>query len=198
MAQTGGGSIQQGVVPAAGQTGMEPASLVVSRASVTPAGAGVGFPAVNDSVLAAAPAVVPTAAVAPAAIDRLLATQPVPESNAVASAIVTRASSGRLPAPGLMPSGRPFALLPASPVPHSDAAVVDHAGGQPAVDVTPRLAAPRTAASGEASDQVLLHFVDARPGNAAARAGNQHPATRLFGLDLPTLDLLAAAATKWQ
>jgi hypothetical protein len=88
--------------------------------------------------------------------------------------------------------------LPASPVPHSDAAVLDHAGGQPAGDATPRVAAAATAASGRASDEVLLRIAEARAGNAAARAGNQHPATRLFGLDLQTLDLLAGAATKRQ
>jgi hypothetical protein len=48
------------------------------------------------------------------------------------------------------------------------------------------------------SDEVLLRFVEARAGSAAARAGNQHPAAPLFALDLQTLDLLAAAATKRQ
>jgi hypothetical protein len=89
-------------------------------------------------------------------------------------------------------------VLPASPVPHSDAAAVDHAGGQPAGDARPRVAALRAAASGQASDEVLLRFVEARAGNTAARAGNQHPATGLFSLDLQTLDLLAGAATKRQ
>jgi hypothetical protein len=135
---------------------------------------------------------------APATVDRVLATQPVPESNAVASAIVGRASSGRLSALRLMPSRWPSRVLPASPVPHSDAPVRDHAGGQPAGDATPRVAALRTAASDQASDEVLLRFAEARAGNAAARAGTRHPTTRLFGLDPQTLDLLAAAATKRQ
>jgi hypothetical protein len=88
--------------------------------------------------------------------------------------------------------------LPVSPVPHSAATAVDHAGGQPVGDAAPRVAAPRTPASGQASDEVLLRIAEARPGNAASRAGNQHPATELFGLDLQTLDLLAGAATKRQ
>jgi hypothetical protein len=89
-------------------------------------------------------------------------------------------------------------VLPASPAPHSDIAAAEQAGGQTAGDAAPRVAALRTAASGQASDEVFLRFVEARAGNTAAQAGNQHPATALFGLDLQTLDLLAAAATKRQ
>ena len=126
-----------------------------------------------------------SAAVAPAAVDRVLAAQPVRESSAATSAIVGRASSGW-----------PSALLPVSPVPHSAATAVDHAGGQPVGDAAPRVAAPRTPASGQASDEVLLRIAEARPGNAASRAGNQHPATGPFGLDLQTLDLLARAAAR--
>jgi autotransporter-associated beta strand protein len=184
VAQEAGAGIQQA---AAGLAGTGPASLVVSSASVTPAGGGAGSPAVSDSVLAVAAVPVPTAAVAPAAVDRLLATQAVPESNAVAPAIVGRAFSGWS-----------SVLLPASPVPHSDAAAADHAGGQPVGDARPRVAVLQTAASGRANDEVLLRIAEARAGNAARRAGNQHPATGFFGLDLQTLDLLAGAATQRQ
>jgi hypothetical protein len=62
----------------------------------------------------------------------------------------------------------------------------------------PQVAALRTAASGQASDEVLLRFTGARAGNTAAGAGNRHPATPLFGLDLQTLDLLAGTAMKRQ
>jgi autotransporter-associated beta strand protein len=206
----------QAAVAAAGLSGTEAASLVVSGASVMPAGGAANSAAVSDSVLAAAAAAVPTAAMAPAAVDRVLAIRPVPESNAVAPAIVGRASLGsaeellplsqrgqsrfratlRVPETGTVPEL--FVLLPASPVPHSDATVVEHAGGQPAGDARPRVAVLRTAAFGEASDEVLLRFVEARAGNAAARAANQHPATPLFGLELQTLDLLAGASAKRQ
>jgi autotransporter-associated beta strand protein len=187
LAQTVPGGALQAAVAAAGQAGTETPSLVLGGASVTPAGGNTSSAAASDAVLAAAAAAVPTAAVAPVAVDRVLAIQPVPESNAAASAIVGREFSGWS-----------SVLLPASPVPHSDAAAVDHAGGRPAGDATPRVAVLRTAASGQASDEVLLRIVEARAGNAAARAGNQHPATRFSGLDLPTLDLLAAAATQRQ
>jgi autotransporter-associated beta strand protein len=189
-AQAAPGGALQAVVAAAGLSGTEPASLVASNASVTPAGGGPGSPAVSYSVLAAVAAPVPTAAVAPAAVDRLLATQPVPESNAVASTIVGRVSLSRPSPVRLMPSGWWSIPLPASPVPHSDVATVDRAGGQPAEDTTPRVAVLRTAASGQPTDEALLRIVDARPVNAASWAGNQRPATRLFGLDLQTLDLL--------
>ena len=207
VGQVPGAGPLQVTVAAAGQAGMGPASLVVSGASVTPAGGGSGSLAVSGLSLTAAAAAVPTAAVAPAAVDRLLAAQAVPESNAVASAIVGRASPGSpLALPSAAPVSRsssfilsPSSLLsPASPVPYSDAALVDHAGGQPAGDATARVTALRAAASGEASDEVLLRFADARPGDTTARAGNRQPAPRLCGLDLPTLDLLAAVATKRQ
>jgi autotransporter-associated beta strand protein len=172
VAQVPGAGPLQVAVAAAGLSGTETASLVVGGAGVTPAGAGAISPAVSDSALAAAAAPVPTAAVAPAAVDCLLAAQPVP--------------------------GWPSRVLPASPVPHSDATTVDQAGGQPAGDATPRVAALRTAAAGQARDEGLLRFVEDRAGNAAVRAGNQQPATGLFGLDLQTLDLLAGEATKWQ
>jgi autotransporter-associated beta strand protein len=188
LAQAAPGGTLRAAVAAAGLAGTEPVSLVVSGASVTPAGAGPSSPAVSDSVLAAAAAPVPTAAVAPAAVDRVLATQPADFEGD--SPIFVERKLGQSPSSP--------ALLPASPVPHSDAPVLDRAGGQPAGDATPRVAVPRTAAFGQASDEVLLRIVEARAGNAAARAGNQHPATGLFGLDLRTLDLLAGAATKRQ
>jgi autotransporter-associated beta strand protein len=192
----GAGQVQVAVA-AAGPSGTEPASLVASGASVMPAGGGRSAPAAGDAVLAAA-AAVPTAAVALAAVDRLLATQPLPESTAVATAIVGRSSSDSSSALSLPPSGWPSARLRASAVPHSDAAAANHAGGQPTEDEAPRVGALRTAASGEARDEVLLRIAEARSGNATWRAGNQHPATGFFGLDLPTLDVLAAAATKRQ
>ena len=112
-------------------------------------------PAVDDSVLVAAP----TAAVAPAAVDRVLATQRVPESNATAPTVVGQGFQGDSPifvrpfgCPKLGQSPSSFALLPASPVPVGDAMA--------------RVAALRTAASNEASDEVLLGFVEARAGNA--------------------------------
>jgi serine/threonine protein kinase len=151
-----------------------------------------------ETLLAAAVAPAPTAAVAPAVVDRVLATQPVAESNAVASAIVGRVSSGRLSAFSLLPAGWPFALFPASPGPRSNTGAVDPASGQPVADATPRVAVLPAAASGQANDEALLRIADARPRNATPPAGNQHPATRLFGLDLPTLDLLAGAVTKRQ
>jgi autotransporter-associated beta strand protein len=177
----GAGPLQAAV----GQTGAESASLVASSASVTPAGAGTSSPAASDAVLvAAAVPVAPTAAVAPAAVDSLLATQPVPESRAVGAAVVGRESLRER-----------SVVLPPSRSSYSGVAV-DHTGGQAAGDAMPRVAALRTAASGQASNKVLLRFAEARAGNAAAPAGNQHPATAFFGLDLPTLDLLAAAATQ--
>ncbi|MGA2069258.1 MAG: IPT/TIG domain-containing protein [Thermoguttaceae bacterium] len=145
------------------------------------------------------------AAVAPAVVDRLLATQPVLASGEAASAVAGRTSSrrpsGHSPAaPASHSSSFIFSpsslVLPTAPVPHSDAAAADHAGGRPAGDAAPRVAALRTAASGQASDQVLLRIAEARPRNAASQAGNQHPATRLYGLTLQTLDLLAGAAVK--
>jgi hypothetical protein len=179
----GAGPLQAAV----GQTGAESASLVASSASVTPAGAGTSSPAASDAVLAAAAVpVAPTAAVAPAAVDSLLATQPVPESRAVGAAVVGRESLRER-----------SVVLPPSRSSYSGVAV-DHTGGQAAGDAMPRVAALRTAASGQASNKVLLRFAEARAGNAAAPAGNQHPATAFFGLDLPTLDLLAAAATQRQ
>jgi autotransporter-associated beta strand protein len=208
VAQAPGAGIQQAAVAAAEQAGTGPASLVVSGASVTPAGGAAGSPAVSDSVLVPAAAAVPTATVAPAAVDRVLATQPrfgglgatagLPSS---AEGTVGQANRGTHHsttdgAPCLMPSAWPSALLPISPVPHSDVAAADHAGGRPAGDTGPRVAVLRTAASGQASDEVLLRIMEARAGNAAARAGNQHPATALFGLDLQTLDLLAGASAK--
>jgi autotransporter-associated beta strand protein len=196
VAQTPGAGPLEPAVAAAGQAAAEAAPLVVSAPTVTPAGGGPASPAASDSVLAASAMGVPTAVVVPAAVDRLLATQPVPESNVVASAIVTWASLSRPSAPRLMPSGWFSIPLSGSPVPHSDVTAADHTGGQPAGNATPRVAAPRTAASDQASDEALLRIVDTQTGNAAARAGNQHPAMRLFGLDLPTLDLLAGAAAK--
>jgi hypothetical protein len=185
VAQAPGAGPLQAAVAVAGQVGAGPASLVVSRANVTPAGGGTVSPAVSDSVLAAA--AMPTATVAPAAVDSLLAAQPVPASGAVTPAIVGRVSLRWL-----------SLVSPASPIPHADAAVIDRAGVQPAGDARPRVAALRTAASGEASDEVLLRCVDARPGDTKARARNQQPATGLFSPDLQTLDLLAVAATKPQ
>ena len=143
-----------------------------------------GGPAPGAGPLAAAVAVVP------AAVDRVLATQSVPASNAVAPAIVGRAilAVAVRPLTGCLGSTffilHPFALalvLPVSPVRVGDA--------------TPRVALLRTAASTEASDEVLLRVAEARAGKRR-RAGWQSagPATSLFGLDLPTLDILAAAA----
>jgi hypothetical protein len=122
-----------------------------------------------------------------------------PASLVVSSSSVTPA--GHLPAAPASHSSSfilsPSSLvLPASSVPYSDTAVLDHTGGQPAGDAMPRVAALRTAASGEARDEVLLRFAGARAGNASAPAGNQYPATPFFSLDLQTLDLLAGAATK--
>jgi autotransporter-associated beta strand protein len=174
----------QAAAAATGQTGTETASLVVRGTSVTPAGGGAGSPAVGDAVLAAA-AAAPTAVVAPAAVDYLLAIQGVP-------GVVCGPSTPFVPQ-GVPPNchtypfagpGWPSRVLAASPVQAGDAA--------------PRVAALQTAASSEASDELLLRIAAARAGNAAARAGNQQPATGFFGLDLQTLDLLAGEATKWQ
>ncbi|MGA2068523.1 MAG: MBG domain-containing protein [Thermoguttaceae bacterium] len=184
-AQAVPGGAMQAALASAGQDGTGTASLVASGPSVTPAGGGTSATVASDSVLAAA-APAPTATVAPAAVDHLLAIQPVSESNPAAQ--VLRSSSVILPLSSL--------LLPASPVPPSDAAVPDHAGDRPAGDATPRVAAPRTAASRQPSDGVLPRIVEGRAGNAASRAGNQHPATGPFGLDLQTLDLLARAAAR--
>jgi autotransporter-associated beta strand protein len=204
MAQAAPGGPLQAAMAAAGQTGTGPASLLVSSSSVTPAGGGPSPPAASDSVLAAAAAVpgvtaftpalsrrergLNSAAVAPAAVDRVLAARPVPDSNPVAP--VPHSSSFILSPSSLLP--------PAFPIPHSDAAAVAHAGSRPAGDATPRVAVLRTAASGEASDGVLLRIAEARAGKAAARAGNRHPAPGAFGLDLKTLDLLAGAAARRQ
>ncbi|MGA2065001.1 MAG: MBG domain-containing protein [Thermoguttaceae bacterium] len=198
MAQVAPGGVLQAGVAAAGQAGTGTAALVVSGASVAPAGGGAGSPEVSDSVLAAA------AAVAPAAVDRLLAAQPVPESNAVASAVVGRPAGGgqshfRGTKIGTVPRLWPLAVLPPSPVPSSSSFTLPPSSlALPAGDTMPQVAALRTAASGQASDEVLLRFTGARAGNTAAGAGNRHPATPLFGLDLQTLDLLAGTAMKRQ
>jgi hypothetical protein len=159
VAQAPGAGIPQAAVAAARLSGTETASLVASGASVTPAGGGTVSPAVSDSAVVAAVAA-PTPAVAPAAVDRVLAAQPVP-------GVVLGLSTPFVPQ-GMPPNCRTCSL--AGP-------------GWPS--------ALRTITSGPASDAGLLRFVEARAGNAAARAGNQQPATGLFGLDLPTLDLLA-------
>jgi autotransporter-associated beta strand protein len=205
----GAGPLQVAVA-AAGQAGTEAASLVVSSASVTPLTPGTIASGRARSESAEALTLGHRPEVgrsrrergpnSPAAVDRLLAIQRVP-------GVVCGPSTPFVPQ-GVPPYCHTYSfagplgsageLLPASSVPHSNAAVVDHAGGQPAGDATPRVAALQTAAFGEASDEVLLRIAAARAGNAAARAGNQHPATALFGLDLQTLDLLAAAATQRQ
>jgi autotransporter-associated beta strand protein len=171
LAQAPGAGPLQAAVAAAGLSGMEAVSLVVSSASVT--------------------------------LGATTMLRMVPGLPSSAEGTVEQANRGTHhsttdTAPSLIPSGCPPAVLPASPVPHSDATTVDQAGGQPAGDATPRVAVLRTAASGQARDEGLLRFVEDRAGNAAVRAGNQQPATGLFGLDLQTLDLLAAAATQRQ
>ena len=191
----GAGPLQAAV--ATGLSNTETASLVVSGASAAPRTPGT-IALVAPGAKSPRPSPPGTAGGwslpeergrdSPVAVDRVLATQPVPESIAVAS--VPRSSSFILPPSSLLP--------PPSPAPHSAAAAVDFAGGQPAGDARPRVAAcepPHSARQATRSCSASL-----RPARETPRRGPaiNIPRRGFFGLDLATLDLLAAAATQRQ
>jgi autotransporter-associated beta strand protein len=194
-AQAPGAGPLQVAVAAAGQADAEAASLVVGgagTASLIP-GTIAGGRAQSESAEALTLGHRPEVGRSqrergpnsPAAVDCALATQRVsgavggPSTPFVPQSVPANCRTCSFAGPGW-----PSRVLLAPPVQIGEA--------------RPRVAALRTAAFGQASDETLIRFAEARAGNAAARAGNQALAAGFFGLDLHTLDLLAGAVTERQ